>query len=68
MASPHSIIVQWLLRETRRIAAQRAQGKLPHSPTPEQLASQAVEAALGNLALRERGGEIDSATVWSVRP
>lgn len=68
MAGPHSIIVQWLLRETRRIAAQRAQGKLPTPPTPEQLADQAIDAALGNLELRERGGEIDSVTVWSVRP
>ena len=68
MASPHSIIVQWLLRETRRIAAQRAAGKLPAPPTPAELADQAIDAALGNLELRERGGEIDSVTVWSVRP
>lgn len=66
--SPVSVIVQWLLRETRRIAAQRAQGRLPTAPTPEQLASQAVEAALGNLELRERGVELDSITVWSIKP
>lgn len=68
MASPHSIIVQWLLRETRRIAAQRAQGKLPTPPTPAELADQAIDAALGNLELRERGVELESITVWSIKP
>jgi hypothetical protein len=41
---------------------------LPTPPTPAELADQAIDAALGNLELRERGGEIDSVTVWSVRP
>lgn len=68
MASPHSIIVQWLLRETRRIAAQRAAGKLPAPPTPAELADQAIDAALGNLELRERGVELESITVWSIKP
>ena len=68
MASPHSIIVQWLLRETRRIAARRAAGVLPKPPTPERLADEAMDAAMGNLELRERGTELDSITVWSVKP
>lgn len=68
MAGMHSVIVQWLLRESRRLTNHRAHGRLPEPPTPEQMAEQAIEAALGNLELRERDGELDSITLWSVRP